>query len=103
MPGMFNRNNVIPVSPVMRSIGVGGMASILHRSLWIALAAAIGAGIFAPPAIAQEPSTGNASKKIERGDIIRVDVAGRQDLSGLYTVDANGMITLPMVGSVSAA
>src|SRR5690242_13573222 len=106
MPGIFNRNNVIPVSPVMLFNDTEGMASILLRSLWIALVVALAAGILAPPAFAQEFPTGNtssANKKIERGDIIRVDVAGRQDLSGLYTVDSNGAITLPMIGTVTAA
>ena len=102
---MFNRSNVIPVSYTLDNGGVWGMASILLRGLWIGLVAAIWIGISVSPTLAQEAPTGNANnanKKIERGDIIRVDVAGRQDLSGLYTVDNNGMITLPMVGTVSA-
>lgn len=97
---------MIPVSTGMRPSDTEVMASILLRSLWIALVAALAAGTFVSPAIAQEASAGNANnatKKIERADIIRVDVAGRQDLSGLYTVDGNGMITLPMIGAVTAA
>src|SRR6267378_6384400 len=103
MSAMFNRNNVIPVSLEPSSGRVIGMASALLCGLWIAVVAAIGTGALVPAAVAQETAANNANKKIERSDIIRVDVAGRQDLSGLYTVDNNGSITLPMVGSVSAA
>ena len=99
---MFNRNNVIPVSPRICFGGMSRMVSVLLRGLRIVLVAAVGVGSFMPAAFAQDTAS-NANKKIERGDIIRVDVAGRQDLSGLYTVDTNGAITLPMVGSVSAA
>ena len=74
------------------------MVSVLLRGLWIALVAAIGVSMLTPASFAQEA----AGKKIDRGDIIRVDVAGRQDLSGLFTVDGNGSITLPMVGTLTA-
>ena len=97
---------MIPASLGMPFGGVERMASILLRSFWIALVATLAAGVFAPSASAQDAPAGSlssASKRIERGDIIRVDVAGRQDLSGLYNVDTNGMITLPMVGAVNAS
>ncbi|HLQ66090.1 MAG TPA: polysaccharide biosynthesis/export family protein [Candidatus Limnocylindrales bacterium] len=34
------------------------------------------------------------------GDVIRVDVAGRTDVSGSFTVADDGTVTLPIVGSV---
>ena len=37
------------------------------------------------------------------GDILRVDVEGRSDVSGDFSVDKNGSITLPSVGRVAAA
>jgi len=77
----------------------GGFRNLLC-GIWIACLAAGWTGLYPSSAFAQETSQ---RQKIERSDIIRVDVAGRQDLSGLYTVDSNGAITLPMVGAVSAA
>lgn len=35
------------------------------------------------------------------GDLVRVDVFGRQDVSGKFIIGPDGMITLPMVGNVS--
>ena len=37
------------------------------------------------------------------GDILRVDVEGRSDVSGDFSVDKNGSITLPSIGRVAAA
>lgn len=37
---------------------------------------------------------------LDSGDIVRVDVFGRQDVSGKFVIGPDGMITLPLVGDV---
>jgi polysaccharide biosynthesis/export protein len=39
--------------------------------------------------------------RIGKGDVLRIDVIGRPDLSGRFTVEADGSVTLPVVGSIS--
>jgi len=51
----------------------------------------------APAAFAQDATT-----RVSPGDILRVDVEGRNDVSGEYTVDKNGMINLPSIGRITA-
>lgn len=59
-----------------------------------ALASAQGTpGGAAPPASAEPYRVG-------AGDAIRVDVAGRTDISGTYTVGEDGTLAIPVVGSV---
>lgn len=41
--------------------------------------------------------------QIEAGDVIRVEVSGRQDLSGQFVVSPAGTVTLPIIGVVNAA
>jgi protein involved in polysaccharide export with SLBB domain len=47
--------------------------------------------------------TSGAADRIGVGDVIRVDVTGRPDLSVTVTVDDQGGVTLPNVGSMRAA
>ena len=47
--------------------------------------------------------TGGAADRIGVGDVIRVDVTGRPELSATVTVDDQGAVTLPNVGSIRAA
>jgi len=47
--------------------------------------------------------TSGAADRIGVGDVIRVDVTGRPDLSTTVTVDDQGNVTLPNVGSMRAA
>ncbi len=46
------------------------------------------------------PSQDNQPYRVGAGDVIRVDVAGRTDVSGSFTVAEDGTVTIPMVGSV---
>lgn len=46
------------------------------------------------------PSQDNQPYRVGNGDVIRVDVAGRTDVSGSFTVAEDGTVTIPMVGSV---
>lgn len=42
----------------------------------------------------------NPVYQLGSGDLVRVDVFGRQDVSGKFIIGPDGMITLPMVGDV---
>jgi polysaccharide export outer membrane protein len=44
-------------------------------------------------------TTGRASA----GDVLKVDVEGRADITGSYTIDKNGDLMLPVLGRVAAA
>lgn len=56
---------------------------------------------FAPlmPASAQ---SGNAAYRLGSGDQIRVTVFGHKDLSGEFTIDGGGNVSLPLVGNIRA-
>jgi len=58
----------------------------------------------AMPAAAQSPgiTAGDetAPYEVGEGDILRIDVVGRRDMSGSYTVGPDGSILIPVVGSV---
>jgi len=53
----------------------------------------------APTRTAANPETA-APYRIGAGDVLRVDVAGRTDLTGVYTVSAEGALVLPVIGTV---
>ena len=46
------------------------------------------------------PSNPNEPYRVGKGDVIRVDVAGRTDLSGSFTVADDGTVTIPTVGNI---
>ena len=48
-------------------------------------------------------TTGATSDRIGAGDVIRVEVVGRSELSATVTVDDQGGVTLPTVGQMRAA
>ena len=49
---------------------------------------------------ASRPSQDSQPYRVGVGDVIRVDVAGRTDVSGSFTVADDGTATIPVVGSV---
>ncbi len=56
---------------------------------------------FAANALSQTPPTPRGYH-IAPGDVLQVDVVGRADISGQYTVKKEGNITLPVLGVVTA-
>lgn len=46
------------------------------------------------------PGNSNEPYRVGKGDVIRVDVAGRTDLSGSFPIADDGTVTIPTVGSV---
>jgi polysaccharide export outer membrane protein len=46
--------------------------------------------------------TGTIPYRLDAGDRLRIVVYGQDGLSNSYTVDAGGMITMPLIGAVSA-
>lgn len=60
------------------------------------------------PAAAQAPATGGAQEgaeeyRVGEGDVLRVDVAGRNDLTGNFTVSPAGTIQVPIIGAVQVS
>jgi len=58
--------------------------------------------LMAPAARAQAP-TGSPGYRIASGDVLAVEVAGRSDLSGQFTVNKDGQINLPILGTIRAS
>ena len=50
----------------------------------------------------QAQSSATAAYRLGSGDEIRVTVFGHKDLSGDFTVDGSGFVSLPLVGNVAA-
>ena len=48
------------------------------------------------------PSPLNITSRIQAGDKIRLIVYGEDTLSGLYEVSPSGMLSLPLIGTISA-
>jgi polysaccharide export outer membrane protein len=58
-----------------------------------------------PPVVAASAdvqTTGEIPYRLAAGDKLRVVVFGQEGLTNSYTVDANGSITIPLIGAVSA-
>jgi polysaccharide export outer membrane protein len=58
------------------------------------------------PQVTVPPAAAEAYKSsyvLGIGDQLRVIVYGEQDLSGVYQIDANGSISLPLIGTLQAA
>jgi protein involved in polysaccharide export with SLBB domain len=74
----------------------GATWGLLRRAGFVAMlfVAAAAHGQTSPPA---------RSDTVVSGDVLQVDVVGRSDISGQYTVDKAGAVKLPVVGSVEAA
>jgi protein involved in polysaccharide export with SLBB domain len=53
-----------------------------------------------PGSAAAQPGQPSDPYRVGAGDVIRVDVAGRTDVSGTFTVAEDGTVTIPIVGSV---
>jgi protein involved in polysaccharide export with SLBB domain len=41
--------------------------------------------------------------RLDAGDVLRISVYGQDDLSGKFDVDGDGLISLPLIGEVTAA
>ncbi|MEO0854575.1 MAG: polysaccharide biosynthesis/export family protein, partial [Cyanobacteria bacterium J06648_11] len=53
-----------------------------------------------PVALAPEPDHGGY--KLDTGDTLRIYVFGQAELSRLYTVGADGTVSMPLIGSIHA-
>ena len=58
--------------------------------------------VTAPIAYAPAPVVTEGPYRLDSGDRLRVVVFGQEGLSNTYAVDANGSVTLPLVGAVPA-
>jgi protein involved in polysaccharide export with SLBB domain len=59
-----------------------------------------------PPQVTVSPGAAEAyrnSYTLGIGDQLRVIVYGESDLSGVYQIDANGAISLPLIGTIQAS
>src|ERR1700744_5110725 len=59
-----------------------------------------------PPQVTVSPGAAEAYRTtytLGIGDQLRVIVYGEQDLSGVYQIDANGSISLPLIGTIQAS
>jgi polysaccharide export outer membrane protein len=56
---------------------------------------------FAAAALSQTSSV-SRGYRIVAGDFLQIDVVGRTDLSGQFSVDKEGVLTLPIIGGVNA-
>ena len=91
----------------MRAWGSSAAALLAGCLLLIAAGASAAqprSGAAAPPAPGaaakgEEPSE---PYRVGSGDVLKVDVAGRNDLTGAFAVGPEGSITIPLLGSVPA-
>lgn len=82
------------------------MVSMKHSTcvslsgLALALALSIAGCTTVPSQHPQFATTQEATYTLDSGDRLRVVVFGQNNLSGNYTVDASGIITMPLIGGV---
>lgn len=70
--------------------------ALLGAAFFLSLAVAPARAQGTPPGRA--PQTDVGAYRIGNGDVLRIDVIGRADLSGNYTVSNEGNLTMPVVG-----
>jgi polysaccharide export outer membrane protein len=59
-----------------------------------------GGGRSSPPPTAVAPAADASNYRVGPGDELRVTVYGEEDLSGQYTVDGTGVVSMPLLGQV---
>jgi polysaccharide biosynthesis/export protein len=58
--------------------------------------------VYAPAPIAYAPIAHDAAYRLDAGDRLRVVIYGQEGLTNIYSIDAGGSITLPLIGAVPA-
>lgn len=88
----------------MRPTSSPAFATIAARLSWAALAGVVYLTPVASPARGYEPLPAAASHEyaLDAGDEIRVTVSELPTVSGSYVIGDDGLIALPMVGSLAA-
>jgi polysaccharide export outer membrane protein len=92
-----------------RPIGSGGVVAVRAPRRMIALVTFALLPFAATPTSAQSPGVvqaaadrGFASSSLHPGDVLRVRIYREPDLSGEFTIDEDGVVTLPKLGRVRA-
>jgi polysaccharide export outer membrane protein len=57
---------------------------------------------YAPAPIAYAPIAHDAAYRLDAGDRLRIVIYGQEGLTNIYSIDAGGAITLPLIGAVPA-
>lgn len=84
-------------------IGPWGPGMFNRLLILLSLIAVSVAGCANQPAVDQRMASSLATPyRLDAGDQLRIVVFGQRDLTNSYTVDADGEISMPLVGSVTA-
>lgn len=83
------RHNLFHTAAIRRVRFLFSLALFLSAAAWFGV----------PPARAAEPDEGAA---ISPGDVLMVEVVGRKDLSGRFSVGPDGSLLLPLIGNITA-
>ena len=86
---------VLPSSP-RASSKPGLLSNVFRRKQGVAVAS-LAPVVVAAPVILHDPAY-----RLDAGDRLRIVVFGQEGLSNSYSVDAAGVITMPLIGSVPA-
>ncbi len=87
---------------------VGGRSRALGLAVRAALFCSLsglvflGQPAFAGPQDGAAETPGSANYRIGPGDVLNVEVVGRKDLTGQYTVGQDGVLFMPLTGGISA-
>ncbi len=84
------RHNLFHTVAVRRARLLLSLALLLAATAWLGV----------PPGRAAKP---DARRAISPGDVLLVDVVGREDLSGRFPIGPDGSLFLPLVGNITAA
>lgn len=93
---------IIPAQPIALpsrpgvSVKPGLLGGLFRKKQGVAVAAA------APVAVAAPVILHDPAYRLDAGDRLRVVVYGQEGLTNSYSVDAAGVVTLPLIGSVPA-
>lgn len=75
----------------------GLLGAMFHKKPGVVIAAAPVVPATPPPAMLMDPAY-----RLDAGDRLRIVVYGQEGLTNSYSVDAAGVVTMPLIGSVPA-
>ncbi|MDQ8730181.1 polysaccharide biosynthesis/export family protein [Bradyrhizobium sp. LHD-71] len=88
--------------PIAASSRPGLLNNLFRSRRPVAVAAPAAIAVPGPVAVTATVAPHDAAYRLDAGDRLRIVVFGQDGLTNSYSVDASGVVTMPLIGAVSA-